>query len=123
MNKHNNTFLKILGILLVLVGITYAVVGSAALAGMHGGLAAGQEGQGAIVIVLSYTVAVLALASGVVCMLGKKTAAKAFGVIFIVLGVGFFIYSFVTARYLSILDLVAVVVGILIIVAASRKER
>ena len=58
----NRTTLKIFGVIMLLFGIVYGIVGSLALAGTLQGVLPGHQTQEILVIVLAYGVALLGLA-------------------------------------------------------------
>ena len=57
----NRTTLKIFGVIMLLFGIVYGIVGSLALAGTLQGVLPGHQTQEILVIVLAYGVALLAI--------------------------------------------------------------
>lgn len=63
-NKYSNSgTLKIFGAVALLFGIVYAILGTLALTGAVSGLLPGHEAQEALVVVLAYAVAILAIIS------------------------------------------------------------
>ena len=59
--SNNSASLKVLGVIALLFGLVYAVVGTLVLMGLLEGLLPGHETQEIIVIVLAYAVALFGL--------------------------------------------------------------
>ena len=76
----NRTTLKIFGVIMLLFGIVYGVVGSLALAGTLQGVLPGHQTQEILVIVLAYGVALLAIICGILCLKNVATGAMVTGI-------------------------------------------
>ena len=120
MKDYNKSGLKAIGILMVIFGLLYALVGTLALAGVLSGVLPGHETQQVLVVVLSYGVALLALLCGVVCIAGNAGAAKVFGILFAVLGFASLVYQQLANDSFSTFDSIAMCFGVAIVYIASK---
>lgn len=121
-NKNSNSgTLKIFGAVALLFGIVYAILGTLALTGAVSGLLPGHEAQEALVVVLAYAVAILAIICGATCIKGVYSVCRALGLVFAVLGLVSLIYLQITQDSFSIADCIALVLGAAIY-GIARKE-
>lgn len=120
--KNNSGVLKVFGIVMILFGVIYAVLGTLALMGTLQGVLPGHEAQETIVVVLAYVVAVLALLCGAACMAGVVKVCRVLGFVFAVAGLVSLIYTQLTQGTFNIFDCIAAVFGIAIFVTAARKD-
>lgn len=70
MDKNNSSVLKVFGIVMILFGAVYAILGTVALMGELGGLLPAHADQETLIVVLAYGVALLAIICGVACVKG-----------------------------------------------------
>ena len=61
MDKNNSSVLKVFGIVMILFGAVYAILGTVALMGELGGLLPAHADQETLIVVLAYGVALLAI--------------------------------------------------------------
>ena len=121
-NKNSNSgTIKIFGAVALLFGIVYAILGTLALTGAVSGLLPGHEAQEALVVVLAYAVAILAIICGAACIKGVYSVCRALGLVFAVLGLVSLIYLQITQDSFSIADCIALVLGAAIY-GIARKE-
>ena len=112
---------KITGFLLLIFGLIYAVVGTLSLVGAMEGVLPGHENEEIIIIVLAYSVALLAIIGGMAGIAGKNSVAKPIGLIFAILGLGSLIYVQVTQDSFNLFDCIAMVLGVATYCLANRK--
>lgn len=112
--------LKIWGILLILLGVVYAVLGTLALAGTLQGVLPGHEAQEILVTVLAYAVALLAVISGIACIKGARSFCMVMGLLLTVVGAVSLIYVQVTQQFFSYFDIIFVLLGISMFTMSNR---
>ena len=76
MKNTNSGALKACGIIMIIFGVVYALVGTMALAGVVSNVLPGHEAQEVLIVVLAYAIALLGLICGIVCIKGITGAAK-----------------------------------------------
>ena len=121
MDKNNSGVLKVFGIVMILFGAIYAIVGTMALVGELGGILPGHEAQETIIVVLAYVVALLAIICGIACMKGASIC-RPLGLLFGVIGLVSLLYLQFTQGSFNIFDCIAMVFGIAIFVVAGKKN-
>lgn len=122
MDKNNSGVLKVFGIVMILFGAVYAILGTVALMGELGGLLPGHAAQETLIVVLAYVVALLAIICGVACMKGAVNVCRPMGLLFAVVGLVSLLYMQFTQDSFNIFDCIAMVFGIAISVAAGKKN-
>ncbi|HIZ80553.1 MAG TPA: hypothetical protein H9722_00480 [Candidatus Mediterraneibacter pullistercoris] len=121
-NNNNSGILKFFGVLMILFGLIYAALGTAALIGELGGILPGHEAQETLVVVLAYAVALIAIVLGIACVKGALGVSRALGLVFAAFGLVSLIYLQVTQDTFSIFDCVALVFGIAIVYVAGKSN-
>lgn len=121
-SKQSSGALKGFGVVLLLFGLVYAVVGTLALVGTMKGVLPGHETQEILVVVLAYAVAVLNVLTGIVCLAGARTAARVLGVIVAIVGAAGVIYNQIVLDSFNYFDFVSLLLGISIVAAAKNKK-
>ena len=121
-SKQSSGALKGFGVVLLLFGLIYAVVGTLALVGTMKGVLPGHETQEILVVVLAYAVAVLNVLTGIVCLAGARTAARVLGVIVAIVGAAGVIYNQIVLDSFNYFDFVSLLLGISIVAAAKNKK-
>ena len=122
MEKENHGALTFLGVVMILYGLTYAVLGTLSLAGTITGVLPGHEKQEIIVIVLSYMITLISLIGGVASIKGKYKSAKTIGIIFAIVGLASLISNQLTQDMFNSFDCIAMVLGAGIFYLASVAE-
>ena len=122
MDKNNSSVLKVFGIVMILFGAVYAILGTVALMGELGGLLPAHADQETLIVVLAYGVALLAIICGVACVKGAVGVCRPLGLIFALIGLASLIYMQVTQGTFNIFDGIAMVFGIAIFVTAGKKD-
>ena len=120
--KQSSGALKGFGVVLLLFGLIYAVVGTLALVGTMKGVLPGHETQEILVVVLAYAVAVLNVLTGIVCLAGARTAARVLGVIVAIVGTAGVIYNQIVLDSFNYFDFVSLLLGISIVAAVKNKK-
>ena len=121
-SKQSSGALKGFGVVLLLFGLVYAVVGTLALVGTMKGVLPGHETQEILVVVLAYAVAVLNVLTGIVCLAGARTAARVLGVIVAIVGAAGVIYNQIALDSFNYFDFVSLLLGVSIVAAARNKK-
>lgn len=126
MNKNNNGALKFLGIVMIIFGLVYALLGTLSLIGIITGVLLGHENQDAIIVTLSYIIAIIAIVGGVISIKGKLDKAKIIGIVFTTIGLISLVYTQISQNTFNNFDCITIVLGlgitILSIIAEKDKE-
>ena len=123
MKNTNSVALKACGIIMIIWGLVYALVGTMALAAAVSNELPGYETQEAVIVVLTYALALLGLICGIVCLKGVTGAAKVCGIIFAGIGLASLIYQQLACDTFAMADCLAMCCGILIFSIASKVEK
>ena len=123
MKNTNSGALKACGIMMIIWGLVYALVGTMALAAAVSNELPGYETQEAVIVVLAYALALLGLICGIVCLKGVTGSAKACGIIFAGIGLASLIYQQLACDTFAMADCLAMCCGILIFSIASKVEK
>ena len=115
--SNNSASLKVLGVIALLFGLVYAVVGTLVLMG----LLEGHETQEIIVIVLAYAVALFGLICGIICIKGAMDAARAMGLVLAVAGLVSLVYAQFTVGSFNVIDCIGMVLGASIFGVARKS--
>ena len=121
-SKQSSGALKGFGVVLLLFGLVYAVVGTLALVGTMKGVLPGHETQEILVVVLAYAVAALNVLTGIVCLAGARTAARVLGAIVAIVGTAGVIYNQIALDSFNYFDFVSLLLGVSIVAAARNKK-
>ena len=121
-SKQSSGALKGFGVVLLLFGLIYAVVGTLALVGTMKGVLPGHETQEILVVVLAYAVAALNVLTGIVCLAGARTAARVLGAIVAIVGTAGVIYNQIALDSFNYFDFVSLLLGVSIVAAARNKK-
>lgn len=122
MERENHGALTFLGVVMILYGLTYAILGTLSLAGTITGVLPGHEKQEFIVVVLSYIITLISLIGGIASMRGKYKTAKTIGIIFAIVGLASLISNQLTQDMFNSFDCIAMVLGTGIFYLASVAE-
>ena len=126
MNKNNNGALKFLGIVMIIFGPVYALLGTLSLIGIITGVLPGHENQDAIIVTLSYIIAIIAIVGGVISIKGKLDKAKIIGIVFTTIGLISLVYTQISQNTFNNFDCITIVLGLgiqlLSIIAENDKE-
>lgn len=117
-----NPLRKITGILMILFAIVYITIAVLVYNGSVEGILPGHESEEMLVAVVSTAVATFSFTGGICALTGSKLASKIIGVIFALAGLGSLIYLQLTQDTFNIVDLIGAVLGIMLVVSASKKE-
>ena len=119
----NRTTLKIFGVIMLLFGIVYGIVGSQALAGTLQGVLPGHQTQEILVIVLAYGVALLAIICGILCLKNVATGAMVTGIILALLGLAGVIYNQIALDSFNLFDMLGLLFGVSIAATAMKLKK
>ena len=122
MERENHGALTFLGVVMILYGLTYAILGTLSLAGTITGVLPGHEKQEIIVVVLSYIITLISLIGGIASMRGKYKTAKTIGIIFAIVGLASLISNQLTQDMFNSFDCIAMVLGAGIFYLSSVAE-
>ena len=121
MKNSNATALKLIGMIMIVFGLIYAVVGTLALMGTLNNVLPGHETQEVLVVVLAYAVALFAIVCGIACVKNSTAVAKVLGAIIAIVALASLLYLQFTQNTFSIVDCVAACFGVSIYALASKK--
>lgn len=119
----NRTTLKIFGVIMLLFGIVYGIVGSLALAGTLQGVLPGHQTQEILVIVLAYGVALLAIICGILCLKNVAAGAMVTGIILALLGLAGLIYNQIALDSFNLFDMLGLLFGVSIAATAMKLKK
>ena len=94
MMKGSKGLLTFWGILLIVVAVLYALLGSLILIGQKETIIPDYNGQVTLIVIVAYAVALLALLGGIGCIFKNVLVAKIAGIIFAIWG----LYSLISAQ-------------------------
>lgn len=123
MKNEVNSSLKVMGILMTLFGVIYAVVGTLALTGTLTNVLPAHETQEILVIVISYAVALFAIIGGIAAVKGDLKISKVIGAVFAVVGLGSLIYMQLAYGTFNLFDCMAMVLGVSVVFLANKLEK
>ena len=114
--------MKICGIVMMVYGVLYALLGMMAIIGMVQGLMPGHEAGEIAIVALSYVIAILAIVCGYVCLRRYNDIAMKLGLVFALLGIVSLVYTQVSMESFSVIDCITMIVGVVIFYYA-RKDK
>ena len=121
--KTNGITLKIFGLIILLFGLVYGIVGSLALAGTLQGVLPGHQAQEILVIVLAYGVALLAIVCGILCLKNVATGAMVTGILLALLGLAGVVYNQIALDSFNLFDMLGLLFGVSIAATAMKLRK
>lgn len=121
--KTNGITLKIFGVIMLLFGLVYGIVGSLALAGTLQGVLPGHQAQEILVIVLAYGVALLAIVCGILCLKNVTTGAMVTGILLALLGLAGVVYNQIALDSFNLFDMLGLLFGVSIAATAMKLRK
>lgn len=121
--KTNGITLKIFGVIMLLFGLVYGIVGSLALAGTLQGVLPGHQAQEILVIVLAYGVALLAIVCGILCLKNVAAGAMVTGILLALLGLAGVIYNQIALDSFNLFDMLGLLFGVSIAATAMKLRK
>lgn len=121
--KTNGITLKIFGVIMLLFGLVYGIVGSLALAGTLQGVLPGHQAQEILVIVLAYGVALLAIVCGILCLKNVATGAMVTGILLALLGLAGVVYNQIALDSFNLFDMLGLLFGVSIAATATKLRK
>ena len=122
MKQEGSGALRILGIIMIIFGISYAILGTLSLLGIIMGPLPGHEEKEIIIVILTYITLLISIIGGTACIKGKIKSSKKIGVIFAIIGIISLIYSYITQEIFNNFDCITIVIGLGIIILATLAE-
>ena len=119
----NRTTLKIFGVIMLLFGLVYGIVGSLALAGTLQGILPGHQTQEILVIVLAYGVALLAIVCGIPCLKNVAAGAMVTGILLALLGLAGVVYNQIALDSFNLFDMLGLLFGVSIAATAMKLRK
>ena len=119
----NRTTLKIFGVIMLLFGLVYGIVGSLALAGTLQGILPCHQTQEILVIVLAYGVALLAIVCGILCLKNVAAGAMVTGILLALLGLAGVIYNQIALDSFNLFDMLGLLFGVSIAATAMKLRK
>lgn len=119
----NRTTLKICGVIMLLFGLVYGIVGSLALAGTLQGILPGHQTQEILVIVLAYGVALLAIVCGILCLKNVAAGAMVTGILLALLGLAGVVYNQIALDSFNLFDMLGLLFGVSIAATAMKLRK
>ena len=121
--KTNGITLKIFGMIMLLFGLVYGIVGSLALAGTLQGVLPGHQAQEILVIVLAYGVALLAIVCGILCLKNVAAGAMVTGILLALLGLAGVVYNQIALDSFNLFDMLGLLFGVSIAATAMKLRK
>lgn len=121
-NPYSGT-LKFFGIITIVIGVIFAIVGTLMLFGTIEGLQAEALQQEILVTILAYIEAILGIVCGIACLKNLTSVCKILGAIYAVLGLALMIYTDLSGQELSAFDCATMVLGIGIFFTANQSQK
>ena len=119
----NRTTLKIFGVIMLLFGLVYGIVGSLALAGTLQGVLPGHQAQEILIIVLAYGVALLAIVCGILCLKNVAAGAMVTGILLALLGLAGVVYNQIALDSFNLFDMLGLLFGVSIAATAMKLRK
>ena len=123
MKKDNNGALKFIGVVMIVFGVVYAILGTLSILGEIAGVFPGHEKHEIIIIILSYITLLVSIVGGTTAIKGKRKHAKILAMIFSIIGFISLIYTLITQKTFNNFDCITIVIGIGIIILAILEEK
>ena len=122
MKEEGSGALKLLGVIMILFGIGYAILGTLSLLGVIIGPLPGHEHGEAVIVTLSYITLIVAILGGIASIKSSLNNVRVIGVIFATIGIISLIYTYLTQRVFNNFDCITIVLGIGIIILATLSK-
>lgn len=124
MEKEQNGALKFLGIVMIIFGIAYAILGTLTITGNITGVFPGHEHHEIINIILSYIISILAISGGITTFTRKHTVTKNIALALALFGIVSLIYIQINQKIFNNFDCIAVILGagIYYLAVVAEKE-
>ena len=113
--------MKICGIVMMVYGVLYALLGMMAIIGMVQGLMPGHEAGEIAIVALSYVIAILAIICGFACIKGNNGMASVLGLIFAIMGLISLVYAQISQDAFNLFDCITMVLGVAIFYLARKN--
>ena len=118
----NPSFLKVGGVLLVVLAIVYALAGTLILIGKANNLLPEYNSEENIIIIISYVIGAIALIGAISCFAKKLVLAKIIGILFAIFGLTSLISLQITEGEFNIVSCIIMVIGVLVYTSALKQK-
>lgn len=119
MKNEGSGALNFIGIIMIIFGLAYAILGTLSIVGVIGGIFPCLENQKLIIILLTYIISIIAIIGGIISIKGNYKNIQTIGIIFAIIGLVSLIYTQLTQDFFNNFDCITIVLGIGIIALAT----
>lgn len=124
MKNEGSGALNFIGIIMIIFGLTYAILGTLSIVGVISGIFPCLENQKLIIILLTYIISIIAIIGGIISIKGNYKKIQTIGIIFAIIGLVSLIYTQLTQDFFNNFDCITIVLGIGITALATvAKEK
>lgn len=123
LKKDGQEALTFLGIVIIIYGILYAVLGTLSYLNSITGVLPIHEQQDILALLLTYIITILSILIGLGSIKKKYSIIQLAGIIFAIIGLISLIYNQITQNFFNNLDCIAIVLGAGICIIAIINER
>lgn len=124
MKSEGSGSLNFIGIIMIIFGLAYAILGSLSIMGIITGVFPCLESQELIIILLTYITSIIAIIGGIISVKGNYKKIQTIGIIFAIIGLVSLIYIQLTQDFFNNFDCITIVLGIGITALATvAKEK
>lgn len=111
MKKEKHGALTFLGIVMIIYGLMYALLGTLSLTETIMGVLPGHEQKEIIIIILSYTITLISVVCGIMNIKGTYKTAKMMSIILAAIGLISLIYTQITQNMFNSFDCIAIILS------------
>ena len=123
MKNEGSGALNFIGIIMIIFGLAYAILGTLSIVGVISGIFPCLENQKLIIILLTYIISIIAIIGGIISIKGNYKKIQTIGIIFAIIGLVSLIYTQLTQDFFNNFDCITIVLGIGITALATRKKQ
>lgn len=112
MKNEGSGALNFIGIIMIIFGLAYAILGTLSIVGVISGIFPCLENQKLIIILLTYIISIIAIIGGIISIKGNYKKIQTIGIIFAIIGLVSLIYTQLTQDFFNNFDCITIVLGI-----------
>lgn len=112
MKSEGSGSLNFIGIIMIIFGLAYAILGTLSIMGIITGVFPCLESQELIIILLTYITSIIAIIGGIISVKGNYKKIQTIGIIFAIIGLVSLIYTQLTQDFFNNFDCITIVLGI-----------
>lgn len=112
MKSEGSGSLNFIGIIMIIFGLAYAILGTLSIMGIITGVFPCLENQKLIIILLTYITSIIAIIGGIISIKGNYKRIQTIGIIFAIIGLVSLIYTQLTQDFFNNFDCITIVLGI-----------